>query len=81
MPKRRCVFTESLEAEYSFLKEDQQVEKVLCSIWKIHFSIDLGGRSDILQNIKKRKHAIAEETKSCSKEVTSYFTKETITDK
>jgi hypothetical protein len=29
---------------------------------------------------KKRKHAIAVETKSCSKKVTSYFTKETVTD-
>jgi hypothetical protein len=29
---------------------------------------------------QERKHAIAAETKSCSKKVTSYFTKETITD-
>jgi hypothetical protein len=39
-----------------------------------------GGRSDILQHIKKRIHAIAAETKSSSKKVMSYFTKETITD-
>jgi hypothetical protein len=66
MPKR-CVFRESLEAEYPFSKEDQQVGKVLCSICKSHFSIEHGGRSDILQHIKKRKHAIAAETKSCGK--------------
>jgi hypothetical protein len=80
MPKRRCVFTESLEAEYPFLKEDQQVRKVLCSICKSQFSIEHGCYSDILQHIKKRKHAIAAEIKSCSKKVTSYFTKETIID-
>jgi hypothetical protein len=80
MPKRRCVFTESLEAEYPFLKEDKKVGKVLCSICKSQFSIEHGGRSDILQYIKKRKHAIAAETKSCSKKVTPYFTKERITD-
>jgi nitrite reductase/ring-hydroxylating ferredoxin subunit len=79
MPKRRCVFTESLGAEYPFLKEDQQVGKVLCSIHKSQFSIQHGGCSHILQHIKKRKHATAAETKSCSKKVTSYFTKETIT--
>jgi hypothetical protein len=79
MPKRR-VFTESLEARYPFLKEDQQVGKVLCSICKSQFLIQHGGRSDILQHMKTRKHAIAAETKSCSKKVTSYFTKETITD-
>jgi hypothetical protein len=56
------------------------VGKVLCSICKSQFLVERGGHSDILQHIKKRKHAIAEETKSFSKKVTSYFTKETITD-
>jgi hypothetical protein len=76
----RIFFTESLEAECPLLKEGQQVGKVLCSICKSQLSIEHGGRSDILQHIKKRKHAIAAETKSCSKKVTSYFTKETISD-
>jgi ribosomal protein S27AE len=53
---------------------------VLCSICKSQFSIEHGGRPDILQHIKKRKHAIAAETKSCCIKVKSYFTKETITD-
>jgi hypothetical protein len=79
MPKGGCICIESLEAEYPFFKEDQQVGKVLCSICKAQFSIEHGGRSDILQHVKKRKHAIAAETKSCGKKVTSYFTKETIT--
>jgi hypothetical protein len=78
MPKRG-VCTESLEPEYPFLNEDQQVGKVLCSICNSQFSVEYEGRSDILQHIKKRKHAIAAETKSCGKKVTSYFTKETIT--
>jgi 2-oxoglutarate dehydrogenase complex dehydrogenase (E1) component-like enzyme len=56
------------------------VGKMLCSICNSQFSTQHGGRSGILQHIKKRKHAIAAETKSCSKRVTSYFTKETTTD-
>jgi hypothetical protein len=80
MPKRRRVFTESLEAQYPFLKEDQQVGKVLCSICKSEFSIEHGSRSDILQHIKKRKHATAAETKSCCKKSNVFLTKETITD-
>jgi hypothetical protein len=56
------------------------VGKMLCSICKSQFSIEHGGHSNILQHIKKRKHAIAAETKSCGKKVTSYFTKDTITD-
>jgi hypothetical protein len=79
MPKRRCVFAESLEAKYPFLKEDQQMEKVLYSICKSNFSIEHGGCSNILQYIKKRKHAVAAETKSCCKKVTFSFTKETVT--
>jgi hypothetical protein len=58
MLKRRCVFTESLEAEYPFLKEDQQVGKVLCSICKPQFSVEHGSRSDILQHIKKIKQLL-----------------------
>jgi hypothetical protein len=57
------------------------VGKVLRSICKSQFSIEHGGHSDILQHIKERKHAIAAETKSCTKKVTSYFTKETLTGK
>jgi hypothetical protein len=56
------------------------VGKVLCSICKSQLSIQHGNQSDILQHIKKRKHSIAAETKSCSKKVTSYFPKQTITD-
>jgi hypothetical protein len=80
MLKRRCVFTESSETQYPFLKKDQQVGKVLCFLCKSQFSVDHGGCSDILQHIRKRKHTIAAETKSCSKKVMSYFTKETVTD-
>jgi hypothetical protein len=79
MPKKKC-FSSEFRAEYPFLKEDQQVGKVLCSICKSQFSIKHGGRSDILQHIEKRKHAIPAETKRCSKKEMYYFTEEIITD-
>jgi hypothetical protein len=56
------------------------VGKVLCCVCKSQISVEHGGHSDILQHIKKRKHAVATESRSCSKKVISYFTKETITD-
>jgi 2-oxoglutarate dehydrogenase complex dehydrogenase (E1) component-like enzyme len=56
------------------------VGKVLCSICKSQFLIRHGGRSDILQHIKKRSNTTATETEGFSKKITSYFTKETITD-
>jgi hypothetical protein len=77
MPKRKCVFTENPKAEYPFINEDQHAGKVFCTICKSLFSIEHGGRSDILQYKKK---SIAASNMSCSQKVTSYFTKETITD-
>jgi hypothetical protein len=56
------------------------VGKVLYSICRSQFSIQHRARSDILQHNKERKQAIIADTISCSKKVTSYFTKENITD-
>jgi hypothetical protein len=73
MPKRRRAFTESLEAQYPFLNEDKQAGKVLYSICYSQFPIEHGSHSNILQHIKKRKHTIAAETKSCSKKVVLFY--------
>jgi hypothetical protein len=62
MPKRKCVFTENLKAEYPFINEDQHAGKVFCTICKSLFSIEHGGRSDILQHNKEKK------TSDCSKQ-------------
>jgi hypothetical protein len=78
MPKTKCVFTENLKAEYPFINEDQHVGKVFCTIYKSLFSTEHGGRSDILQHNKKR-NLIAVSNISCSQKITSYFTKETLT--
>jgi hypothetical protein len=63
MPKRVCVFTTSLEAEYPFLKEEQEVGKVLCSICKAQFSIEHRGHSGILQHIKKENMQLLQKLK------------------
>jgi hypothetical protein len=55
IPKRKCVFNENLKAEYPFINEDQHAGKVFCYFCKSPFSIEHGGRSDILQHIKKKK--------------------------
>jgi hypothetical protein len=62
MPKTMRVFTENLKAECPFSKDDEQVGKLLCSICNSQFSLEHGGRSDMLQHIKERKDAIAVET-------------------
>jgi hypothetical protein len=60
------VFAESLEAESPVLNVDQQVGKVLCTICKSQLSTLREGRSDMLQHVKKGKHATTAETKSYS---------------
>jgi hypothetical protein len=80
MREKKVRFTDSLEAEHPFLKEDKQVGKMLCSACRSQLSIEHRGRSYILQHIEKSKLATAAGTKSCTKQVTSYFTKETLID-
>jgi hypothetical protein len=63
MPKKRRVFTDSLEAEYTFLKEDQQVGKVLCSICKSQLSVEHGGCSDVLQHSRKENTQLLQKLK------------------
>jgi hypothetical protein len=63
--KKVCFYWE-FTAEYPFLNDNQQVGKALCSICNSQLSIGHGGFSDMPQHIKKRKHRIAVETKSCS---------------
>jgi hypothetical protein len=74
MPKI-CDFADRLEANNQFLKENQQVGKLQCSICISQFSKKHGGRSDILQHIKTIKDAITAENKNCS----NYSIKETAT--
>jgi hypothetical protein len=55
MLKRSHVFTESLKAEYTYLTDDQQVGKMLCSICSSPFSVQHGGHSDIVQDYEEKK--------------------------
>jgi hypothetical protein len=41
--------------QYSFLKDDQQAGKVLCSICNSPFSVQHGDHSDILQDYQEKK--------------------------
>lgn len=56
MPKRRCVFTQSLKNEFSFLRDAEEIGKVFCSVCKSVFSIENGGRADIKQHITTAKN-------------------------
>jgi hypothetical protein len=45
MPKRKCVFTANLKAEYTFINKDQHAGKVFCTICKSLFSIRAGAKA------------------------------------
>jgi hypothetical protein len=51
--KIKCVFTESLKAEYPFLKEDQQMGNVFCTICKSLNFIEHRGLLIVCHNQKK----------------------------
>jgi hypothetical protein len=58
MSKLKCNFTDDLKAEFPFLKEESGGgrRKVFCTFCKPSFSIEHGGRSDVLQHTKVKKH-------------------------
>jgi hypothetical protein len=50
MPRRKCNFTDDLKVEFPFLKEESGGGRrnVFCTFCRSPFSIEHGGRSDIL---------------------------------
>jgi len=59
MSKRRCEFTPNLKVEFPFLRDSNEIGKVLCVVCKSVFSIENSGRSDITQHVKQKKHLLA----------------------
>jgi hypothetical protein len=72
-----------LKVEFSFLKDRNEIVKVLCIECKSVFSIENGGRSDIAQHFKQKKNLLTGSNKvflkikikSSSNKVTNFFTK------
>lgn len=75
MPKRKCVFNEKLQSEYSFLKKctkPGQEYKIECIVCGATFSIDHWGKSDITEHLKSERHNIAARL-SKSQKVSDFF--------
>jgi len=53
--QKKCVFAQSLNNEFSFLRDSGEIGKVFSSICTSVFSIENGGRADIKQHITKAK--------------------------
>ncbi|XP_078495454.1 uncharacterized protein LOC144750537 [Ciona intestinalis] len=72
MPKRKCKFTDDLQREFSYLR-DQGHGKLLCNICLSVFSISHGGRSDVKDHLATKKHKASIEAAASSSCVTSFF--------
>uniref|UniRef100_A0A2S2N9H4 HAT C-terminal dimerisation domain-containing protein n=1 Tax=Schizaphis graminum TaxID=13262 RepID=A0A2S2N9H4_SCHGA len=75
MPKRKCVFNESLQNEFKFITKCQKIgqeDKVECTVCGGIFSIDHGGKSDINQHIKTNRHKLTSNAKK-SQKVSDFF--------
>lgn len=65
MPKRKCIFTDTLKEGYTFLKQCERVGnygKIECICCGAIFSVDHGFKSDIKQYIDTKHHKLAEES-------------------
>jgi hypothetical protein len=62
MPKRKCSINDDIRREFSFVKGvDENVECTLCNS---KFCISHGGRSDVVNHVKTKKHKGAVQSKA-----------------
>ena len=73
MPKRKCVFSDSLKSDFPFIRETSFNDKVECTICHSVISIAHGGRSDIKDHINKKKHKDALSASTSSSKVSTFF--------
>ena len=72
MSKRKCNFTSDIKRDYPFLNETVD-SKVLCNYCQSVFSISHGGRSDIKDHLKTKKHKFSLEAVMPSSRLTNFF--------
>lgn len=73
MPKRQCKFSDTYCKEWKFIKRGRFEYEAECSVCNCFISIGHGGRSDIVDHIKSKKHTNRFAAPSCSKTLQNYF--------
>lgn len=75
MPKRTCKFSDCYSKEWNFIKKGRFDYEAECSVCNCFISISHGGRSDIVDHIRSKKHTNRFSATSCSKTLQNYFVK------
>ncbi|BFZ18203.1 hypothetical protein BsWGS_21242 [Bradybaena similaris] len=74
MPKRKCTFNNSLKDQFPFIKDSSfDSTKVECTICRAEFSVAHGGRSDIVNHVKTKKHNAALSSSTCDNKLLATF--------
>lgn len=73
--RRRCVFNQTLQADYKYIKVTKSESNVHCETCNADFNISHSGRGDIEHHIKSGKHQNALKASSSSRPMTSFFKK------
>ena len=71
MPKRKCKFTDELKREFPCLK-DAGNGNVLCNQCGFVFSIVDGGRADVNNHLRSKKHEVSVKAAASSSQVTFF---------
>lgn len=71
--RRKCVFNDELQQQYSFIKKTDIDSKVRCSKCMATFSIANGGKLDIQQHLRTNKHKDSDIAAASSKTLSCYF--------
>lgn len=71
--RKKVYFIPKLKTQFLFLRDADEIEKVLWTVCKSMFSIEHGGISDIKHHLQKSKHLLAKSSCSKSNKHTSFF--------
>lgn len=71
MPKRKCGINDNIRNEFPFIKGVE--ENVECNLCNAKFCIAHGGRSDVVNHIKTKKHKVAVQNKASNNSISNYM--------
>lgn len=73
MPKRKCLYLPEYTKEWRFIKKGRYNDEILCSMCNSYINIGHGGRSDIRDHLKSKKHIQKISNASSSQNIGNYF--------
>lgn len=73
MPKRQCTYKNDYSKEWDFIKKGRYETEVECTLCHSYLSIGHGGRADITDHLKSKKHKLKISAAGSSKKLSLFL--------